>query len=118
MTIVFNIFLLIYLKIHVFISVYSYQLKLIKMRAELANLNHYAAPFLSRADANLRWYYYINANRPLHSFVKSTKVQKSIQFLNSDWFFSHSTPYWKYYFRSAMRNFNRVGAATNFVQFC
>ena len=28
------------------------------MRAELANLNNCAVPFLSRATANLRWYYY------------------------------------------------------------
>ena len=31
----------------------SYQLKLIKMRAELANLNHSAVPFLSRTAVNL-----------------------------------------------------------------
>ena len=36
----------------------SYQLKLIKMRSELANLNDCAVPFLSRAAANLCWYYY------------------------------------------------------------
>ena len=59
------------------------------MRAELANLNHCAERILSRADANLRWYYYINANRPLHSCVRSTKVQKSIEFLNLDWSFSY-----------------------------
>ena len=35
----------------------SYQLKLIKMRTELANLNHCAVPFLSRAAVNLSWYY-------------------------------------------------------------
>ena len=35
----------------------SYQLKLTKMRAELANLNHCAVSFLSRATANLYWYY-------------------------------------------------------------
>ena len=57
------------------------------MRAELANLNHCAAQILSRADANLRWYYYINAIRPLHSCVRSTKVQKSTKFLNLDWSF-------------------------------
>ena len=28
------------------------------MRAELAGLNHCAVTFLSRADANLCWYYY------------------------------------------------------------
>ena len=59
------------------------------MRAELANLNHCAAPILSRADANLRWYYHINANRPLHSCVRLPKVQKSIKFLNLDWSFSY-----------------------------
>ena len=29
------------------------------MRAKLANLNHCAVPFLSRASANLSWYYNI-----------------------------------------------------------
>ena len=29
------------------------------MRADLANLNHYAVPLLSRAAVNLCWYYYI-----------------------------------------------------------
>ena len=41
------------------VSVYlilSYQLKLIEMRAKLANLNHCAVPFLSRAVVNLSWY--------------------------------------------------------------
>ena len=38
--------------------VLSYQLKSIKMRAKLANLNDCVAPFLSRATANLCWYYY------------------------------------------------------------
>ena len=37
-------------------SVISDQLKLIKMRAEVANLNDCAAPFLSRAAVNLSWY--------------------------------------------------------------
>ena len=36
----------------------SNQLKLAKMRAELANLNHSAVPFLRRAAINLCWYYY------------------------------------------------------------
>ena len=35
----------------------SYQLKLIKMRARLANLNNCAVHFLSRAATNLCWYY-------------------------------------------------------------
>ena len=35
----------------------SCQLKLIKMRAELANLNNCAVPFLSRAAVNLSWYH-------------------------------------------------------------
>ena len=39
-------------------TILSYQLKLIKMCAKLANLNHCAVPFLSRAGANLCWYYY------------------------------------------------------------
>ena len=37
--------------------VLSYQLKLIKMRAKSATLNDSAVPFLSRAAANLCWYY-------------------------------------------------------------
>ena len=41
------------------VDVLSYQLKLIKMRAELANLNVCAVPFLSRAAVNFCWYYYI-----------------------------------------------------------
>ena len=36
----------------------SYQLKLEKVRAKLANLNHCAVPFLSRAAANLCLCYY------------------------------------------------------------
>ena len=39
--------------------VLSYQLKLIKMRANLASLKYCAVPFLRRAGANLCWYYYI-----------------------------------------------------------
>ena len=38
--------------------VYSYQLKLIKICAELANINHCAVPFLSRAAVKLYWYCY------------------------------------------------------------
>ena len=34
----------------------SYQLKLMKMRAGLANINHCAVPFLRRAAVNLSWY--------------------------------------------------------------
>ena len=37
-------------------TILSYQLKLIKMSAKLANLNHCAVSFLSRADSNLCWY--------------------------------------------------------------
>ena len=37
-------------------TVESYQLKLKKVRAELANLSHCAVPFLSRAAVNLSWY--------------------------------------------------------------
>ena len=33
----------------------SYQLKLIKMHAKLANLNHRTVPFLSRAVVKLSW---------------------------------------------------------------
>ena len=38
--------------------VISYQLKLIKMRANLANLNDCAVPFLNRAAVKLGWYNY------------------------------------------------------------
>ena len=41
------------------VIVLSYQLKLIKMHAILANLNHCAVPFLSRAAVNLCRYDYI-----------------------------------------------------------
>ena len=44
-----------YIQSHVLI-VQPYQLKLIKMRAELANIHHCAVPFLSRAAVNLSWY--------------------------------------------------------------
>ena len=37
-------------------STIVHQLKLIKMRAELANLNQCAVPFSSRADVNLSWF--------------------------------------------------------------
>ena len=37
-----------------------------KMRAELANLNHCAVSLLSRAAANLCWYYYILQHIILH----------------------------------------------------
>ena len=38
------------------------------MRAKLANLNHCAVPFLSRAAANLCWYYCIIYYILLHGF--------------------------------------------------
>ena len=38
-------------------TIISYQLKLIKMRAELANRNPCAVPFLHHAAFNLWWYY-------------------------------------------------------------
>ena len=43
---------------HIANNVLLYQLKLIKMHAKLGTLNHRAVPFLSRAGANLCWYYY------------------------------------------------------------
>ena len=48
--------------------VISYQLKLVKMRAELANLNHCVVHFLSRAAVNLCWYYYNNKTFILDSW--------------------------------------------------
>ena len=44
--------------IDICVNVISYQHKLIKMRAKLANINHCAVPLLSRAAVNLCWYYY------------------------------------------------------------
>ena len=38
-------------------AILSYQLKLIKMRADLAVLNNCAVPFLSRAAVNMCCYY-------------------------------------------------------------
>ena len=35
------------------------------MRAELANLDHCAVPFLSRAAVNLCWYFYTVGLRPI-----------------------------------------------------
>ena len=49
---------LLYSDIHlryILYTIWSYQLKLMKMRAELANLNHCAVPFLSCAVVNLSW---------------------------------------------------------------
>ena len=48
----------------------SYQLKLIKMRDELPNLNHCAVPFLSRAAIDL-------------SLYNSSPVMKGIEFWRS-----------------------------------
>ena len=42
--------------VHMNYDLRSYQLKLIKMLVELANLNHCAVPFLSRAAVNLSLY--------------------------------------------------------------
>ena len=51
--------------------VLSYQFKLIIMRAEIANLNHCAVPFLSRAAVNFRWY--CCTYRPdIHTNMKKT----------------------------------------------
>ena len=59
----------------------SYQLKLKKMSAELANLNHCAAPFLSRAAVNLYWYYFssglANSHVELHSALNGNDGQRS-----------------------------------------
>ena len=48
--------------------VIPHQLKLVKIRAEPDNPNHYAAPPLSRAAVNLCWYCYI-CNTRLYSIV-------------------------------------------------
>ena len=44
------------------------------MRAKLANPNHCAVPFLSRAGANLCWYYY-----SLRNIVPQSVKQKSLE---------------------------------------
>ena len=49
--------ILIIIYVYYISKVLSYQLKLIKMRTILANINHCAVPFLSRATANLCWLY-------------------------------------------------------------
>ena len=41
------------------IIIISYQLELMKMRADLVDLNHCAVLFLIRAAVNLWWYYNI-----------------------------------------------------------
>ena len=46
-----------------------------KMRAELARLNHCAVPFLSRAAVNLCWYYYtIYKYKQAHTFEMNTPI--------------------------------------------
>ena len=55
-------------------AVISYQLKLIKMRAELTNLNNCAVPILSRAAVNLCWYYYVS-----HIYISSTLVAEELK---------------------------------------
>ena len=59
----------------------SYQLKLKKISAELANLNHCAAPFWSRAAVNLYWYYFssglANSHAELHSALNGNDGQRS-----------------------------------------
>ena len=42
-----------------FTYIISYQLKFVKMRAELSNVNHCAVLFISRAAVNLYWYYIV-----------------------------------------------------------
>ena len=51
------------------------------MRAELAGLNHCAVPFLSRAAANLCWYYYtlhLNVIRMSTDGTEPTLIVKDI----------------------------------------
>ena len=50
--VVYNVYC-IYLNL---ISIIVVPIELEKMRAELANLNHCAVPFLNRAAVNLSWY--------------------------------------------------------------
>ena len=54
----FTLSLLLILRNYPALVLPSYQLKLIKLRGKLANLNHCAVPFLSRAAVNLYWYDY------------------------------------------------------------
>ena len=56
-----HVYTMIGFKLYTVCNVYvlSYLLKLIKMRAKLANLNHCAVSLLSRAAVNLCWYFNI-----------------------------------------------------------
>ena len=59
--------------------VISYQLKLIKMHAELANLNHCAVPFLSLATVILSWHESTTYSSPISISVyiyKSSEFEK------------------------------------------
>ena len=51
------------------------------MRAKLANLNHCAVPFLSRADANLYWFSASMGVLPVQcSFIKALLMSVSFLF--------------------------------------
>ena len=58
------------------------------MRAKLANLNHSAVPFLSRAAVNLCWYYYTcvdcSTSRMLTMGIVSNSELKSIVSINNN----------------------------------
>ena len=47
------------------------------MRAELANLNYCAVPFLSRAAVNLCWYYITGLQKYLNHLHSTTKYETS-----------------------------------------
>ena len=59
----------------------TYQLKLTKMRAELANLNHCAVPFLSRAAVNLcgtTTIHLLNCNECLYTSHKNRQNESTL----------------------------------------
>ena len=56
------------------------------MRAELASLYHCAVPFLSRAAANLRRYFYISLKLQLSSKGNMFKFPQSLKDFDYEYF--------------------------------
>ena len=59
----------------------SYQLKLIKVRAELPNLNNCAVLFLSLAAVNLSWYDSTYLQRYIIRSISAYTQEKSLMFV-------------------------------------
>ena len=60
------------------IYILSCQLKLIRMRAKLANQSDCAVPFLSRSAANLCWYYIISVTQWLRWLQSSSRCYTTL----------------------------------------